>query len=91
MAGNSLSASSSTPANPRRTLTDRVNNRVREARSLRTVYHEMKATYRRYRKETGKPAVPELKEAVQAFKRGPTVTSLVGVATFLDDRGLLGW
>lgn len=63
----------------------------RQARSLRRVYHEMKTTYQRYRRETGRPALPELREAVQAFKRGPSLTSLVGVATFLDDRGLLGW
>jgi hypothetical protein len=63
----------------------------RQTRSLRRVYYEMKTTYQRYRRETGKPALPELREAVQAFKRGPSLTSLVGVATFLDDRGLLGW
>jgi len=63
----------------------------RQTRSLRRVYHEMKTTYQRYRRETGRPALPELREAVQAFKRGPSLTSLVGVATFLDDRGLLGW
>jgi len=63
----------------------------REVRSLRVVYGEMKATYQRYRRQTGRPAVPELREAVHAFKRGPSLTSLVGVATFLDDRGLLGW
>jgi hypothetical protein len=63
----------------------------RQTRSLRRVYFEMKTTYQRYRRETGRPALPELREAVQAFKRGPSLTSLVGVATFLDDRGLLGW
>ena len=51
----------------------------------------MKVTYQRYRRQTGRPALPELREAVHAFKRGPSLTSLVGVATFLDDRGLLGW
>lgn len=131
MASNPSSASDLTPVNPRKTLTDRVNSRVTEARlaldhparstsakskrprrkpsprpaadlpgtaeaerqtrSLRRVYHEMKTTYQRYRRETGRPAVPELREVVQAFKRGPSLTSLVGVATFLDDRGLLGW
>jgi len=35
--------------------------------------------------------VPELREAVQAFKKGPSLTSLVGVAVFLDDRSLLTW
>ena len=63
----------------------------RQTRSLRRVYYEMKTTYQRYRRETGKPALPELRDAVQAFKRGPSLTSLVGVAAFLDDRGLLGW
>lgn len=64
----------------------------REAQSLRRVYRELKATYRRYRRETGRPPqVPALREAVHAFRRGPSLTSLVGVAAFLDDRGLLAW
>jgi len=64
----------------------------REAQSLRHVYQELKATYRRYRRETGRPPqVPALREAVHAFRRGPSLTSLVGVAAFLDDRGLLAW
>ncbi len=63
----------------------------REAQSLRSVYREMRATYRGYRRQTGKPAVPALREAVRAFKAGQSLTSLVGVATFLDDRGLLAW
>ena len=36
-------------------------------------------------------AVLALREAVRAFKAGQSLTSLVGVATFLDDRGLLAW
>lgn len=63
----------------------------REARSLRRVYCQMKVTYQRYRRETGRPAVPALREAVRSFKRGQNLTSLVGVATVLDDRGLLAW
>ena len=62
-----------------------------ETRSLNRVYGELKTTYQQYRKQTGRSAVPELREAVQAFKRGPSLTSLVGVAVFLDDRSLLTW
>jgi hypothetical protein len=51
----------------------------------------MKTTYQRYRRQTGKPAVPALRDAVRAFKRGQSLASLVDVATFLDDRGLLAW
>lgn len=63
----------------------------REAHSLRTVYHEMRALYRGYRRRTGRPAVPELRSAVQAFNRGGSLKSLVDIASFLDDRKLLGW
>jgi transposase len=63
----------------------------REAQSLHRVYHELKVTYQKHRQQTGRPAVPALREAVDAYKRGPSLTSLVGVAAFLDDRGLLGW
>jgi hypothetical protein len=64
---------------------------VRERRSLRHVYRELRGTYRRHRRESGQAAVPELKEAVNAFKRGPSLASLVPVAAFLDERGLLEW
>lgn len=124
-------SSNLTPASPSRSLTDRVKNRVTEARrgldqrtagggpkskrlratrlsrptsrltevtdadhdtrSLRRVYGELKTTYQQYRRETGRPPLPELRDAVHAFKRGPSLTSLVGVASFLDDRGLLAW
>ena len=63
----------------------------RDTRSLEQVYFELRSTYQRYRRETGKPSVPELRDAVHAFKLGPSLTSLVSVATFLDDRGLLAW
>jgi hypothetical protein len=63
----------------------------REARSMRRVYAEMKVTYQRYRRQTGKPAVPALRDAVRAFQRGQSLPALVEVATFLDDRGLLAW
>lgn len=63
----------------------------RETQSLQQVYGELRSTYQRYRRETGKPPVPALREAVQAFKLGPSLTSLISVASFLDDRGLLAW
>lgn len=63
----------------------------RDTQSLRRVYGEMRSKYQKYRKETGKSSVPALREAVHAFKKGPSLTSLVGVATFLDERGLLPW
>jgi hypothetical protein len=62
-----------------------------EAQSLRVVYLEMRGLYRRYRRETGRPSVPELRSAVQAFNRGRSLKSLVCIATFLDDRKLLAW
>jgi hypothetical protein len=64
---------------------------LREKRSLRHVYKELRGTYRKHRRDSGQAALPELKEAVQAFKRGPSLTSLVVVAAFLDERGLLAW
>jgi hypothetical protein len=63
----------------------------REAQSLQTVYREMRGLYRNYRRKAGTPAVPELRSAVHAFKRGQSLTSLVQIASFLDDRKLLGW
>ena len=63
----------------------------RDSKSLRRVYRELKGTYQQYRRETGRQAVPALRDAVRAFKRGPSLTSLVEVAAFLDDRSLLYW
>jgi hypothetical protein len=63
----------------------------REAQSLQTVYREMRGLYRNYRRQAGTAAVPELRSAVSAFKRGQSLTSLVQIATFLDDRKLLAW
>ena len=63
----------------------------REAQSLQTVYREMRGLYRNYRRKAGTPAVPELRSAVHAFRRGQSLTSLVHIASFLDDRKLLVW
>ena len=64
---------------------------LREQRSLKQVYRELRGTYRRHRRDSGQAALPELREAVHTFKRGPSLVSLVAVAAFLDERGLLAW
>ncbi len=64
---------------------------LRETRSLHRVYRELRGTYRKHRRDTGQAALPELREAVHAYKKGPTVAGLVAVAAFLDERGLLEW
>jgi hypothetical protein len=51
----------------------------------------MRGLYRTYRRKTGRPPVPELRSAVQAFRRGRSLKSLVHIASFLDDRKLLSW
>jgi hypothetical protein len=63
----------------------------RDAQSLQTVYREMRGLYRNYRRQAGTAAVPELRSAVSAFKRGQSLTSLVHIASFLDERKLLAW
>jgi len=63
----------------------------RDVQSLRKVYREMRMLYRGYRRQTGTPAVAELRSAVDAFKKGESLTSLVQIASFLDDRKLLAW
>lgn len=77
------------PSQP--TLAERVKARVAETRSLQRVFSEMRTTYRGYRRDTHAPSVPELRDAVRAFKRGQSLKSLTEVAVFLDERKLLGW
>ena len=63
----------------------------RDVQSLRKVYREMRSLYRGYRRQNGTPAVAELRSAVDAFQKGESLTSLVHIASFLDDRKLLVW
>ena len=89
-------SSSPSLSSPAKTLADRVRDRVAEVgveerRALRRVYGELRTTYQAHRRKTGGAPVPELREAVHAFKREPNIDSLVGVAAFLDDRSLLTW
>jgi hypothetical protein len=68
-----------------------ISDATRENRSLIRVYRELRGTYRRHRAQSGQAALPELREAVHAFKKGPSLPALVSVAVFLDERGLLAW
>ena len=64
---------------------------LRAARSLRRVFHDLGTTYRSYRRRTGQPVLTPLRDAAYAFKRDPSLTSLVTVAAYLDDLAILGW
>ena len=64
---------------------------TREARSLRRVFKELAVTHREYRVRTGQRASPALRNAAKAFKQSPSLPSLVVVAAFLDEDGLLAW
>lgn len=73
------------------TLPDEHPNEKLETSSLLKVYRELRSTYRQHRASTGQPADPALREAVTAFKKGPSLRSLTSVAAFLEDRKLLTW
>lgn len=62
-----------------------------EARSLRRVFNELAVTHREYRLRSGRRVSPALRDAAHAFKQAPSVPSLVAVAAFLDEDGLLAW
>jgi hypothetical protein len=61
----------------------------RETQSLRRVFRDLGVSYRRYRSQTGKPVVPELREAAYRFRADPSLASLVAVAAYLDELDLL--
>jgi hypothetical protein len=63
----------------------------RERACLRTVFREMGDAHRRYRAQTGQAGTPALRAAAFAFKREPSVLSLIPVAAFLDELGILAW
>jgi hypothetical protein len=64
---------------------------VRGSRSLKRVFRDLGVSYRTYRRKTGEPVVPALREAAYSFRANPSLTSLVSVAGFLDDLDLLTW
>jgi len=64
---------------------------TREASSLRRVFNELAVTHRQFRLRSGQPASPALRDAARAFKEAPSLPSLVVVAAFLEEDGLLEW
>jgi hypothetical protein len=81
-----LTATSQTPA-----ATSQTPEELRETQSLRRVFHDLGHSYRRYRRRTGEPVRPALREAAYKFRQEPSLTSLVSVAAFLDELEILTW
>lgn len=63
----------------------------RETSSLRRVFNELAITHRQFRLRSGQHASPALRDAARAFKEAPSFPTLVTVAAFLDEDGLLEW
>jgi hypothetical protein len=62
---------------------------IRESESLKRVFRDMGVSYRRYRRQTGEPVMPALRDAAYKFRAEPSLPSLVAVAAFLDELDLL--
>ena len=93
-------SSAARTARSRRRLTDtrrspeavgRTPEQVREARSLRRVFLDMGDSYREFRRRTGTPVAPEVRDAADRFRRERSVDSLTGVAARLDELRVLTW
>jgi hypothetical protein len=69
----------------------RTPEQLREARSLRRVFDDLGLAYRRYRKETGEPISPVVREAAYRFRKERSVLSLASVAGRLDELKILDW
>jgi hypothetical protein len=63
----------------------------RERACLRAVFHELGDAHRTYRARTGNGVTAQLRAATTAFKQEPSLISLMPVAAFLDELGLLAW
>jgi len=70
---------------------ERTPQQLREARSLRRVFDDLGLAYRRYRKETGEPISPVVREAACRFRKERSVLSLASVAGRLDELKILDW
>ena len=57
--------------------------------ALWAVFNNLGEARREQRKATGEKPLPGLREATLAFRRAPSMTALVAVAAYLDERGLL--
>jgi hypothetical protein len=64
---------------------------LREAESLKKVFRDLWVSYREYRRQTGEPVAPAVREAAYKFRADPSLTSLVSVAVFLDELDILTW
>jgi hypothetical protein len=67
----------------------RSSEEVLAEQSLRRVFRDLGVSYRRYRKQTGTPLTPGLRDAAYNFRAEPSLTTLVAVAAFLDELDLL--
>jgi hypothetical protein len=67
----------------------RSHEEVLAEQSLRRVFRDMGVSYRRFRKQTGTPVAPGLRDAAYNFRAEPSITTLVAVAAFLDELDLL--
>jgi hypothetical protein len=64
---------------------------LREAESLKRVFRDLGVSYREYRRQTGEPVAPAVRDAAYRFRAAPSLTSLVSVAVFLDELDILTW
>jgi hypothetical protein len=67
----------------------RSSEEVLAEQSLRRVFRDLGVSYRRFRKQTGTPLTPGLRDAAYNFRAEPSLTTLVAVAAFLDELDLL--
>lgn len=58
-------------------------------KALWRVFHDFGTAYRRQRLESGTRPIPGVRDAAEAFRRDPTMTTLVAVASVLDEHGLM--
>ena len=58
-------------------------------RALWRVFHEFGAAYRENRRAAGVQPVPDVRDAAEAFRRKPTLTTLVAVASVLEEHGYM--
>ncbi|HET8624956.1 MAG TPA: hypothetical protein VFM14_15440 [Gemmatimonadales bacterium] len=64
-------------------------NAAARTRALWRVFREFGTAYRRQRRESGARPIPGVRDAAEAFRRDPTMISLVAVASALDEHGLM--
>jgi hypothetical protein len=79
------------PADPLSASETRTPEQVREARSLRRVFADLGSSYRSFRRRTGTPVSPDVREAAYRFRKELSVPSLVAVAGRLDELDGLSW